>query len=101
MGFKVAKWNFIERLVNMDFDTDTDRKNLEIKNKLYTGDVDTEFVLNKIRKCRGDNYDGTKVCKDADDKKYHIFKIDGWYFKYYLKRGIMYILSVHEEEHHV
>lgn len=101
MGFYAARRVFIERMINKDYDNDIDRKNLEDKNKLHTNEVDTEFVIRKIKKCRGHDYDGTKVCKDADDKRYHIFKIDGWYFKYYLKGGVMYILSVHEEEHHV
>ena len=51
-------------------------------------------------KCTEQNYDYQEFL-EADDNKFHIFEIAYWYFKYFLKKGIVTIVSVHKDEYHV
>ena len=100
MGFDEAKRLLKESLENMNFRIYKERPQIADKNKLHTGDVDVEFVLDKIKKCNGDDHRGKPGFADADDNKSHRFIKNGWYIKYFLKDGIVNIVSVHKEEHH-
>ena len=79
MGFNEAKRLFIHSLVNMDFIHFTDRLDIRSKNKLHTKKVNAEFVLDKIKRCRGFNHKSEQGCAMVDDDCMHVFKIDGWY----------------------
>ena len=74
-----------------------DRPNIISKNKLYSKEVTVDYVLNLIDKSEVGNY-FPQDSWDADDKKSHIFIIEGWYIKYILLEGIVNILSVHKDE---
>ena len=100
MGFEKARKLLIRRLKSRNFDYHEERNKIWIKNKLYTKEVSVDFVLNKIIKCTKENYDCQEFL-EADDNKFHIFEIDYWYFKYFLKKGIVTIVSVHKDEYHV
>ena len=97
MEFEEAKNQLIKSLENIDFKIYTDRPDIEDKNKLSSFEVDEEFVLGIIENCNEkDNY-FPKYSWDADDYKSHVFIKSGWYVKYILKDGIVYIISVHED----
>ena len=77
--------------------TYTECSDIEDKNRLHSGDVDEEFVLGKINKYRGHNHEAKPGCAMADDNCMHEFKIDKWYFKYFLLDEKVIIVSVHKE----
>ena len=100
MGFDEATRIFIESLENFNYRIYTDRPRILDKNKLHSGEVDVDFVIDKIEKCeKKENY-FPKDSWDADDHKSHTFIKDGWYIKFILKDGIVNIISVHEDEYH-
>ena len=70
-----------------------------MKNKLYSGGVNIEFVLDKIEKCKRKHYH-PEFSVDADDNVVHIFIIEKWYIKFFLKDDMVNIVSVHKEERH-
>ena len=98
MGFKEAKRVFIVSLENKNYRIYRERSNLFENYKLHAKEVDAEFVLEKIRKCRGFNHKSERGCAMADDNCMHVFKIDGWYFKYFLLNEVVHVVSVHEEK---
>ena len=98
MGFKEARKRLIECLINMNFKIYADRPNIKIKNKLYAKEVNAEFVLGKIIKCRGHDHKAESGYSDADDNCMHVFKIDGWYIKYFLLNNVVYFVSVHKDD---
>ena len=77
-----------------------ERTNILDKNKLYAGDVDVNFVIDKIRRCNQDENYHPRYSSDADDNISHTFIIDDWYIKYILKGGVVHIISVHEDDYH-
>ncbi len=76
----------------------TERSDIDEKNLLYAEVVDAEFVLEKIKKCRGHDHKTESGCSEADDNCMHVFKIDGLYIKYFLSNNVVYFVSVHEDE---
>ena len=98
MGFNEAKSRLYNNLVNGDFEIYTERPDIEVKNLLYAEVVDAEFVLEKIKICRGHGHKAETGCSEADDNCMHVFKIDGWYIKYFLSNNVVYFVSVHEDE---
>ena len=99
MGFKDAKWDLIVSLENLDYDLYTERRDILVKNKLYTREVSVEFVLKIIEECDEENYT-PKFSPDADDKIAHIFVNNGWYIKYCLFEGVVTFISVHKDENY-
>ena len=100
MGFSEAKRVFVASLEKNKYLLYTDRTEILDKNKLYSTEVSVDFVLNKIENCKKGNYH-PRFSSEADDNISHIFIINGWYFKYILKDGIVNIVSIHKEEYHV
>ena len=99
MGFKKAKWLLIENLKKMNFYHYPDRNLIWLKNKLFTKEVSVDFVIEIIELCNGDDYREEPGPSDADDKKLHRFKKGGWYIKYCLRGGKIYIVSAHKDEY--
>ncbi len=62
--------------------------------------MNAEFVLEKIKKCNGNDYEPTLGFSETDDNSSHIFIKDRWNIKYFLKDGKVYFISVHEEGQH-
>ena len=98
MGFKEAKRLLIESLENLSYMHYEDRPIIWLKNKLFMKEVDNEFVLHKINICIGDDHEAKLGFELADDNCMHEFKKDGWYIKYFLAKGIVYFVSVHEDD---
>ena len=98
MGFKEAKRWLVESLINGNYIIYTERPNIEDKNLLHTEEVDVDLVLEKVKMCRGFNHKREEDCSMADDNYMHVFKIEGWYIKYFLSNCKVFIVSVHEEE---
>ena len=99
MGYEEAKKLLIECLKNQQFEIERDRKKALDKNQLYSGKVDTEFVLKFVESCESKHYNGKGYSK-ADDKLHHIFIKDGWYIKFYLLKDEVRIVSINEEKYH-
>ena len=97
MEFEEAIRRLIESLENMDYIVYTERFDIKGKNKLFTGDVDVDFVLDLIENCNERENYFPRDSWDADDFKSHIFKVNDWYIKYIIKNGIVNIISVHED----
>ncbi len=100
MEFSLAKTLLIKMIEERNYYFYTERFDILDKNKLYTREVNDEFVLNKIKTCKRRNYH-TEFSLDADDNKAHIFIKDRWYIKFCLIDGEIYIVSVHKEEKYV
>ena len=98
MGFKEAVKLLTESLKNMEFTHYTERNQIWDKNKLYTGDVNVRFVLNKLEGINEKENYFPRSSWDADDGKSHIFINNDWYIKYILLKGIVNIISVHKDE---
>ena len=101
MGFDEAQRSLIESLKKMNFLHFKERSKIWEKNKLFSGEVSVEFVLDIIENCDYDNYESKLGFSKADDKKLHLFIKNGWYIKYCLRGGIVHFVSVHKEKHHV
>ena len=99
MEYAGAKRLLKERLKRKKFIHKRDRSEIWDKNKLFIGEVDVKFVLGKINKCKKKNY-STRFSIDADDNKFHIFKVDRWYIKYELISDEVRFVSVHKDESH-
>ena len=97
MEFDEAKGLLIESLEIRKFGIFLERPLIWIKNKLYTREVNAEFVLNIIKSCKEENY-YSRFSSDADDNKSHIFINKGWYIKYCLFEGVVNFISIHEDE---
>ena len=58
------------------------------------------FVLEEIKKCKGNDYEPNLGFFETDDNSSQLFIKDGWNIKYFLKNGKVYFISVHEEGQH-
>ncbi len=94
-----AKRLLLDRLERNKFEHKIDRFDIWDKNKLYTGEIDVKFVLEKINKCKKKNYD-SQFSLEADDNKLHIFIVDSWNIKYELINDEVRIVSIHKVEFH-
>jgi len=99
MGFRDAKKQLIECLLDRRIDHELERSEIDTKNLLLTGVVSADEVAEVIRRCRGNEYE----CSPhhfGDSIDVHIVKTTyggtSWYIKwYYLEPNVVFI-SVHE-----
>ncbi len=101
MGFNEAKRLLIKSLEKMKFAIYWDRPKITEKNKLYSREVNVDFVLNIIENCNEEENYFSEDSWDADDNKSHIFINKGWYIKFILLKGIVNIISVHKDRKYV
>ncbi len=85
-------------LLNRKFEHYEDRPIIWLKNKLFIREVSVDFVLDKVKRCTGDDHDTELGCELADDNCMHIFKKEGWYIKFFLSKGVVHIVSVHKDD---
>ena len=99
MGFRDAKRQLIECLLDGRIDHELERSEIDVKNLLVTGAASADEVAEVIRRCRGNEYECSP--HHFDEKiDVHIVKTThggtSWYIKwYYLDPNVMFI-SVHE-----
>ena len=62
--------------------------------------MNAEFVLEEIKKCKGNDYEPNLGFSETDDNSSQLFIKEGWNIKYFLKNGKVYCISVHEEGQH-
>jgi len=98
MGFRKAKKQLIECLENEQIQHVMDRSNIDIKNRLVTGEVSAKQLANIVGRARGSNYESRPHHFDASiDVHIIAIKHDGvrWYIKwFYLEPDVVFI-SVH------
>ena len=99
MGFRDAKRQLIECLLDGRIDHELERSEIDVKNLLVTGDVSADEVADVIRRCRGNEHEYSPHHLD-ESIDVHIVKTTyggrNWYIKwYYLDPNVMFI-SVHE-----
>ena len=90
----------IERLEKRRFRHYTERSEIFKKNKLYADEISVELVIRIINDCVEEKDYKYQEFTEADDNKFHIFIKYGWYIKFYLRGGVVYIYSVHKDEKH-
>lgn len=94
MGFLVAR-----RLAIAHLDAGTylleDREGQAKKNKLATGEISKEDVIELLKTCRGDQYE-ERTHHLASTLKIHVFKSQGWYVKLYFLSSTCVFISVHQ-----
>lgn len=96
MGFKQVKKDILTALVHGCYQHEI-RNNYIDKNKLQTGEIDVETVIEIIHRSTGNDYSKSSH-HQANEIDVHIIKREGWYIKYYLiddgEMGIF--ISVHQ-----
>lgn len=98
MGFWNAKKQVLECLHSGSIQHVLERSNIDVKNRLATGEVSAEQIANIIGRARGSHYESRPHHFD-ESIEVHIITIrhDGtrWYIKwYYLEPDVVFI-SVH------
>ena len=94
MGFKDARSKVIAALKNGDYSHET-RLNVSEKNKLQTGEVSANFVVDLIKKCTGNDHECSPHHQDIN-VDVHVLKRDGWYIKFYFVDPATVFISVHQ-----
>lgn len=94
MGFKDAKSRVIKALENGDYSHEV-RLNIDEKNKLQTGEVSADFVINIIKKCTGIDYETSPHHQDSSIDV-HVLKKNSWYIKFYFVDPATVFISVHQ-----
>lgn len=98
MGFRNAKKQVLECLDNGHIQHVLERSNIDVKNRLATGEVSAEQIANIIGRARGSHYESSLHHFD-ESIEVHIITIrhggQRWYIKwYYLEPDVVFI-SVH------
>lgn len=98
MGFRNAKKQVLECLNNGRIQHVLERSNIDVKNRLATGEISVEELANIIGRARGSNYESSPHHFDPLIEVHVITSWhDGarWYIKwYYLEPDVVFI-SVH------
>ena len=67
---------------------------------IYADEISVELVIKIINDCEEEEDYNYQEFPKVDDNKFHILIKYGWYIKYCLKGGEVYVFSVHKDEKH-
>ena len=99
MGFRDAKRQLIECLLDGKIGHELERSEIDVKNLLVTGAASADDVAEVIRRCRGNEYECSPHHLD-ETIDVHIVKTShggrSWYIKWYFLYPNAVFISVHE-----
>lgn len=96
-GFKAAKKGVINCLTNKDIQHEL-RNNIDEKNLLANGEISADYLIEILKKSRGNEYENSPHHLDKNIEVHIIkTKFDGvdWYIKWYFSSPECVFISVH------
>ena len=94
MGFKAIKHQIIGCLNNGNISHD-ERKDIDIKNLLATGDMVPQEIIEILKKSRGNEHQSSPHHYDLSITV-HVVKTSEWYIKWYFSDPNSIFISVHK-----
>lgn len=96
MSWTASKKLVIECLRNGNIQYEQ-RKSIDVKNLLATGDISAEVVSQVLSRARGDEHRESPHHFDSE-VVVHVVSRKGWYIKWYFLEPDAVFISVHEEQ---
>ena len=94
MGFKDARQKVIHALRHGTFQHEA-RRDIDVKNKLATGDVTPEFVADLLRRAKGQDH-SMSPHHSVSSITVHVVAREGWYVKFYFIEPDTWFISCHQ-----
>lgn len=94
VGFKEAKQKVIAALMSGTYSHEA-RGSIDVKNKLHTGEVSAQDVIDILKRCRGTDHSCSPHHFD-DSIDVHVIESGSWYVKFYFLDPDTVFISVHQ-----
>ncbi|WP_349571030.1 hypothetical protein [Azotobacter salinestris] len=94
IGFREAKRKVIAALESGEYSHES-RGSIDVKNKLHTGEVSAEQVIDIIGRCRGTDHSCSPHHLD-NSIDVHVIASGSWYIKFYFLDPDTVFISVHQ-----
>jgi hypothetical protein len=94
VGFKEAKWKVLQALSNGSFQHEA-RRDIDVKNKLATGEVTPGQIIQVIRRSNGRDH-SMSAHHSVPTITVHVIVREGWYVKFYFVDPDTWFISVHQ-----